>query len=370
MNLKNKIIPSLLLVTTLLNAQSIHIDSVGANIGLAWMPTDQIDKSGSLTLDRSPEGQYYNGELYSIIGGVFDNTNYKPTINAIYNTNDDFNNYMLLVGVNRYYEYDNYDLYLGLLAGGGVQEWSYNPLHKTQEEDVSSDSLVIALQAGAEYDLTQDLHLGLNAKYYIHDYSAQLQSTDTTSTEINQAHSLSVSVGLRYSFGESTTKSAPVEVIQVEEEIKAVVVPIVVIDVDKDGILNENDICPNTPLDQKVDQDGCPEVIVLKFSFKSLSAKIQDKDESKLQGYADFLTKYTNYNVKIIGYTDSVGKKSVNQILSHKRAEAVVNNLIAKGVDTKQLSFEGRGEANPVADNATKEGRTQNRRIEAVMSRS
>ncbi len=114
---------------------------------------------------------------------------------------------MLLVGVNKYFEYDKYDLYLGLLAGAGMLTWSYNPLHHTLEESMTSDSLVVALQAGAEYDLTEKLHLGLNTKYYLHDYSALLQSTSSTSAEISHPHALSMSLGLRYSFGESTAES-------------------------------------------------------------------------------------------------------------------------------------------------------------------
>ena len=200
MNSKNKIIVSLLLASTLVNAQSIHIDSVGANIGLASMPITQVDKRGSVVLDRTPDEQYFHTELYTLIGGVFDDTSYKPTVNAIANINNDFNNYTLLVGVNKYFEYEKYDLYLGLLAGAGMQRWNYNPIKHTQVEDKSSDSLVGAIQVGAEYDLSDKLHLGVNSKYYIHSYTAALEATSTTYTELNHDYSYSLSFGLRYSF--------------------------------------------------------------------------------------------------------------------------------------------------------------------------
>ncbi len=200
MNANNKILLSLVLASTLVNAQSIHIDSVGANIGLASMPITQVDKRGSLILSRAPEEQYFNTELYTLVGGVFDDTSYKPSINAIANFNKDFNNYTLLVGVNKYFEYEKYDFYLGLLAGAGMQSWKYNPLNHTQVENKSSDSLVGAIQAGAEYDIGNKLHVGVNTKYYIHSYTATLAPTNTTSTDINHDYSYSLSLGVRYSF--------------------------------------------------------------------------------------------------------------------------------------------------------------------------
>lgn len=142
------------------------------------------------------------------------------------------------------------------------------------------------------------------------------------------------------------------------------------VDTDKDGILNVNDICPNTPLDSDVNSDGCPKTIPLNVTFENNSDKIKPESDANVQKYADFLTKYPNYSAKIIGYTDSRGSNAYNQKLSEKRANSVVNALKAKGVNAKQLSAKGAGEANPIADNATAEGRAQNRRIEAELTRN
>ena len=86
-----------------------------------------------------------------------------------------------------------------------------------------------------------------------------------------------------------------------------------------------------------------------------------------LQKYADFLTKYSAYSANIVGYTDSRGSEAYNQKLSQKRANAVKDMLLEKGVPADRLSSEGKGEANPIADNATSEGRAENRRIEAEL---
>jgi outer membrane protein OmpA-like peptidoglycan-associated protein len=73
-----------------------------------------------------------------------------------------------------------------------------------------------------------------------------------------------------------------------------------------------------------------------------------------------------NPTIKILisGYTDNVGKPADNLILSKGRAVAVVNYLLNKGIRNERLSFKGLGEANPIADNKTEEGRALNRRTE------
>ncbi|MDH4944276.1 OmpA family protein [Sulfurimonas sp. C5] len=140
-------------------------------------------------------------------------------------------------------------------------------------------------------------------------------------------------------------------------------------DIDKDGVVNAQDICPNTPLGAQVNDEGCPKEVTLNINFATNSAKIKDSSSTLLDEYAKFLTTYTNYSAHIVGHTDSRGAAAYNKKLSEKRAEAVVQALIARGVDTKQLSWEGMGEEQPIADNKTSEGRSQNRRIEAQLTR-
>lgn len=70
--------------------------------------------------------------------------------------------------------------------------------------------------------------------------------------------------------------------------------------------------------------------------------------------------------VNIVGHTDSVGTDAYNQGLSERRAMSVKNFLIEKGVDASLISASGMGESQPVADNSTKDGRAQNRRVEVT----
>lgn len=71
--------------------------------------------------------------------------------------------------------------------------------------------------------------------------------------------------------------------------------------------------------------------------------------------------------IQILGHTDSVGKDADNLILSHERAKSVFQALIDKGISTSRLSYEGRGEAEPIETNETDEGRQSNRRTEFVV---
>ena len=86
---------------------------------------------------------------------------------------------------------------------------------------------------------------------------------------------------------------------------------------------------------------------------------------------ADVSTRLTGASlvaVKVVGHTDSVGSDAYNQGLSERRARSVADFLIAQGVPAGKLSTEGRGESQPVADNRTSAGRTENRRVSIVVA--
>ena len=72
-------------------------------------------------------------------------------------------------------------------------------------------------------------------------------------------------------------------------------------------------------------------------------------------------------NAEIVGYTDSVGSVAFNQTLSERRAESVLEWLEAQGVARGRFHASGKGEADPVGDNSTPEGRQKNRRVEVLI---
>lgn len=139
------------------------------------------------------------------------------------------------------------------------------------------------------------------------------------------------------------------------------------IDSDSDGVVDSKDKCPNTSEEFSVDGYGCPQTATLKVNFASGKYDIDQKLIDDLQNFALFLKQNPGYDLIIYGFTDSVGNSTVNQKLSLYRANAIKEVLSLYGINPNKMTTIGKGEANPVADNKTKKGRAQNRRIEVEL---
>jgi outer membrane protein OmpA-like peptidoglycan-associated protein len=97
-------------------------------------------------------------------------------------------------------------------------------------------------------------------------------------------------------------------------------------------------------------------------SFTLKSAAQQDIGQM-----ADILKEYDKTNIRVTGHTDASGSESHNQTLSERRAEAVKNIMLGRGVAVNRLATIGFGKSQPVADNATSQGRQLNRRVEIAI---
>ena len=97
--------------------------------------------------------------------------------------------------------------------------------------------------------------------------------------------------------------------------------------------------------------------------FDTGNATLQPSSQEQLGNIANILKAYPNVHLKIGGYTDNTGDAAANMSLSAARAKNVMDSLVSAGIDASRLSSEGYGDQHPVGDNATEEGRAQNRRI-------
>ncbi len=119
------------------------------------------------------------------------------------------------------------------------------------------------------------------------------------------------------------------------------------------------------PVVQTVEE---PEVIELSgVFFENNSAKLTGASTETLNQAVVTLKQRSDIRVEVAAHTDSGGKASYNEYLSGLRAEAVRNYLIERGIAANRLTAKGYGEAHPIADNTTREGRAKNRRVELII---
>ncbi|MBK8651263.1 MAG: OmpA family protein [Elusimicrobia bacterium] len=203
-------------------------------------------------------------------------------------------------------------------------------------------------------------------------------------------------------FGGQGGVPAPAPVVEAKPAPAPVPAPVVIADADGDGVADALDKCPNTAVGTPVNADGCPRdsdndgvidaldkcpdtgagvlvnaegcpaekvTVSLSVKFDSGKSDVKPDYESQIATVAEFMKRFPNTTVVIEGHTDNVGSAAGNKALSQKRADAVRAYLVEKlGVDAGRISARGFGPAQPLADNATLEGRAVNRRVVAAIS--
>ena len=110
---------------------------------------------------------------------------------------------------------------------------------------------------------------------------------------------------------------------------------------------------------------GCPRdpVILRGVEFATASATLTSASRPVLDGVAKDLREHPMVRVELQGHTDSRGADAFNLELSQRRADSVRDYLISQGVSGTRLEAKGYGETQPIADNATKLGQAENRRV-------
>ncbi len=154
-------------------------------------------------------------------------------------------------------------------------------------------------------------------------------------------------------------------------------------DNDVDGVPDPKDECPDEKeiMNGFEDADGCPDkgkalLEVVKGELKLLENILFAKDSAKIVGKKSFkildtvieiLKSNPDMKVRIEGHTDDTGTREHNLELSQKRADSVMEYLLDEGIPEGNLTAVGYGPDKPIADNATKEGKSKNRRVVFVI---
>ena len=134
------------------------------------------------------------------------------------------------------------------------------------------------------------------------------------------------------------------------------------LDSDRDGVYDYKDKCPGTPVGVKVDSRGC--WVIKGVHFDTAKWDIKPEFYPILEEVVTVLANNPDLDVEIEGHTDNSGSLEFNQKLSENRAKAIMEYFIKEGINTKRLSAKGFGPSQPLYTNDTSEGRAKNRRVE------
>jgi OOP family OmpA-OmpF porin len=246
-----------------------------------------------------------------------------------------------------------------LLAGLGAE---HDRLALAAEHTVTAP--YVDFGAGVLLRLNAHFALRSEARYY-------LEFNDRSYPEHEMLGDLRVALGLQYAWGRlpGTQPQSPPEPAPAAVPTAAVAEPPPggPADSDEDGVPDALDQCPDTPRDLRVDARGCivEQTVVLRtLNFELGSDRLTPEAQRTLDRMARGLLTQPGLRLEIAGHTDALGPQSLNLNLSQKRAYAVRDYLIMRGVDPARLRAEGYGEYQPIASNKTEEGRAKNRRVE------
>ena len=146
-------------------------------------------------------------------------------------------------------------------------------------------------------------------------------------------------------------------------------------DSDNDGVYDKNDNCPNSPMVDKVDINGCTVFInketsiQLLVKFDNNQTVIKEEFNDEIKAMANFLTANPKTSITIEGHASSPGSQAYNQTLSQKRANSVINKLINDySIDESRLHAIGYGEERLLNSANTEAAHAQNRRIMAKVN--
>ncbi|MFT7519480.1 MAG: outer membrane protein OmpA-like peptidoglycan-associated protein [Kiritimatiellia bacterium] len=152
-------------------------------------------------------------------------------------------------------------------------------------------------------------------------------------------------------------------------------------DHDGDGVADANDRCPAQKENHNdyLDQDGCPDSPPTRVTVTQ--QRIEPKERIVFGSGSDqitagravlddvykVLTDAPDMKLRIEGHTDAEGSEANNLALSKRRAKAILNYLVRKGINAGRLHADGFGETRPIDTNRTTRGRQKNRRVEFIV---
>ncbi|EAI0690533.1 fibronectin-binding outer membrane protein CadF [Campylobacter coli] len=195
-------------------------------------------------------------------------------------------------------------------------------------------------------------HYGAGLKFRLSDSLAlRLETRDQISFH-NANHSWVSTLGISFGFGAKREKV-------VAEQVKEVAI-------EPRVAAPTQSQCPAEPREgAMLDENGCEKTISFEGHFGFDKVDINPSFEEKIKEIAQILDENARYDTILEGHTDNIGSRAYNQKLSERRAESVAKELEKFGVDKDRIQTVGYGQDKPRSSNDTKEGRADNRRVDA-----
>ncbi len=175
-----------------------------------------------------------------------------------------------------------------------------------------------------------------------HDYKAHLKTMGAEILE-DKDNSFYFKMGDSIAYFNSYGNTFTIEIIQEEAFVQSLIL---------------------TPDAIKAELDKSGKITLEGIFFDFDKATLKPESRKAILSAAALMQRYSDLELSVHGYTDSKGDDTYNRTLSVNRAKAVMEAMVAEGIDASRLSYKGHGEEDPVATNDTDEGRAQNRRVE------
>ncbi|MDH6017402.1 OmpA family protein [Vibrio splendidus] len=307
---------------------------VGAKVGMGWLDSACVD--GVKCEDDSVAGGLYGGYNFTDNIALELNADYLGDYDTSFNYNNgttQFSDSIIAISLSPMYRLaikQQFDIF-----------FKAGPAYIMHDDE---DDVVLALGIGAEKQLSDDWALRVEYQYF-DDFDDKI---------IQDLNSNLVTVGLSYNFGTGNTTASAATVASAAAVTQAPAEPIA----EPETVVVEEEAVVVTKAQTESFSQGM---------FETNSTKLSSDGKTALTPLVEVLQAHPQSSVNVVGHTDSTGAAEYNMMISKKRAAAVAAYIEEQGIEADRITASGEGEENPVASNATAEGRAQNRRVDATI---
>ena len=305
---------------------------VGAKVGMGWLDSACVD--GVKCEDDSVAGGLYGGYNFSDKFALELSADYLGDYDTSFNSTGTLKQYsdsIVAISLSPMYRLaiqQKFDIF-----------FKAGPAYIMHDDE---DDVVLSLGIGAEKQFAEDWALRVEYQYF----------DDFDDKFVQDLNSNLVTVGLSYNFGTgNTTASAAAASAAVVTQAPAE--PIA----EPEVVVVEEEVVVTKAKTESFSQG----------MFETNSTELSSEGKSALMPLVEVLQAHPQSSVNVVGHTDSTGAAEYNMMISKKRAAAVAAYIEEQGIEADRITASGEGEENPVASNATVEGRAQNRRVDATI---